>query len=52
MPLVYICSLISFVDFYSDPYYIGFGYIFRLMTLIGKYQMIKPQTNEWSKNCT
>ena len=35
----------SYEDGYFDPYYDGLLYLFSLMHLSGKYQVIKPQMN-------
>ncbi|WP_083619718.1 glycosyl hydrolase family 8 [Mucilaginibacter sp. OK098] len=38
-------KLEPYSDNYFDPYYDGLLYVFSLMHLSGKYQLIKPQTN-------
>ena len=38
-------KLEPYVDGYFDPYYDGLLYLFSLMHLSGKYQLIQPQTN-------
>ncbi|MCO5946433.1 glycosyl hydrolase family 8 [Mucilaginibacter flavidus] len=38
-------KLEPYADNYFDPYYDGLLYIFSLMHLSGKYQLIQPQTN-------
>jgi len=38
-------KLEPYEDGYFDPYYDGLLYLFSLMHLSGKYQLIKPQTN-------
>jgi oligosaccharide reducing-end xylanase len=38
-------KLAPYEDGYFDPYYDGLLYLFSLMHLSGKYQVIKPQTH-------
>jgi len=38
-------QLAPYDDGYFDPYYDGLLYLFSLMHLSGKYQIIKPQTH-------
>ena len=42
---VWNAKLQPYEDGYFDPYYDGLLYLFGLMHLSGKYQLIKPQTN-------
>lgn len=42
---VWKAKLAPYEDSYFDPYYDGLLYLFSLMHLSGKYQVIKPQTN-------
>jgi oligosaccharide reducing-end xylanase len=42
---VWDAKLQPYEDGYFDPYYDGLLYLFGLMHLSGKYQLIKPQTN-------
>jgi oligosaccharide reducing-end xylanase len=38
-------KLAPYADGYFDPYYDGLLYLFSLMHLSGKYQLIKPMKN-------
>lgn len=42
---VWNAKLVPYEDGYYDPYYDGLLYLFSLMHLSGKYQMIKPQAH-------
>ncbi|MFC7669497.1 hypothetical protein ACFQT0_20630 [Hymenobacter humi] len=45
MHALWNAKLAPYEDGYFDPYYDGLLYLFSLMHLSGKYQVIKPQTH-------